>query len=78
MILPVKNKKDLVDVPKKALNDLEIVFVSHMDEVLMTALHDKPMKKPKKNKKDSKSDQPEAKSASKPRADEPPPVQPGV
>lgn len=38
IILPKKNEKDLVDVPKKALSDLEIVAVEHMDEVLEVAL----------------------------------------
>jgi ATP-dependent Lon protease len=38
VILPRKNQKDLVDVPKKARNDLKIVFVEHMDQVLEVAL----------------------------------------
>ncbi len=38
VIIPEKNKKDLVDVPKKIKNDLEILAVSHMDEVLDIAL----------------------------------------
>ncbi len=39
IILPEKNKKDLVEVPKKVLDDLKIIFVRHMDEVLKVALH---------------------------------------
>nr|WP_298002825.1 endopeptidase La [Anaerolinea thermophila] len=39
VILPEKNKKDLVDVPKKVLSDLKIVFVTHIDEVFRVALH---------------------------------------
>ncbi len=39
VILPEKNKKDLVDVPKKVLSDLKIVFVTHIDEVFRMALH---------------------------------------
>jgi len=38
VLIPEKNKKDLVDVPKKAQNDLEIIAVKHMDEVLDIAL----------------------------------------
>ena len=49
VILPAKNEKDLVDVPKKVKSDLEIVFVRHMDEVLGKALLP-PEKKPKKEK----------------------------
>lgn len=38
IILPKDNKKDLIDVPKEVLTDLDFVFVSHMDEVLQVAL----------------------------------------
>jgi ATP-dependent Lon protease len=38
VLLPVKNKKDLVDIPSKARHALEIRFVDHMDEVLSLAL----------------------------------------
>lgn len=38
VIIPEENKKDLVDVPKKARQDLEISLVKHMDEVLKIAL----------------------------------------
>ncbi|MEK6222179.1 MAG: endopeptidase La, partial [Chloroflexota bacterium] len=41
VIMPEKNKKDMVDVPKKARTDLDIRFVSHMDEVLEIALNKK-------------------------------------
>jgi ATP-dependent Lon protease len=39
VILPEKNKKDLVEVPKKVLEDLNIILVRHMDDVLPVALH---------------------------------------
>jgi ATP-dependent Lon protease len=39
VILPDRNKKDLVDVPKKVLSDLKIITVTHMDQVLDVALH---------------------------------------
>lgn len=69
VILPQRNVKDLVDVPKKALNDLEIVPVETMGEVLKVALLTEkgakstaPRKAPSKQraKKDSASPQPSA------------------
>jgi ATP-dependent Lon protease len=38
VVLPDRNEKDLVDVPKKARNDLNLVSVDHMDQVLEIAL----------------------------------------
>jgi len=38
VILPTKNDKDLVDVPKKARKALNIRLVDHMDQVLEIAL----------------------------------------
>jgi len=38
ILLPEKNEKDLVEVPKKVLQDLNIKFVRHMDEVIDVAL----------------------------------------
>ena len=38
IIMPKDNKKDLEDIPKYVLKDLEFVFVKHMDEVLKAAL----------------------------------------
>ena len=38
ILLPKENKKDLEDVPKEVLRDLNFIFVSHMDEVLEDAL----------------------------------------
>ncbi len=40
ILIPEKNKKDLVEVPKKVLDDLEIILVRHMDDVLKVALHE--------------------------------------
>jgi ATP-dependent Lon protease len=39
VILPERNLKDLVDVPRKVRDDLNIVPVSHMDQVLEVSLH---------------------------------------
>jgi ATP-dependent Lon protease len=38
VILPKDNKKDLEDVPKEVMKDLDFNFVSHMDEILPIAL----------------------------------------
>jgi ATP-dependent Lon protease len=38
VILPKRNAKDLVDVPKRARSELQLVLVDHMDQVLDVAL----------------------------------------
>lgn len=38
VILPKRNAKDLVDVPKRARNELQLIFVDHIDQVLDVAL----------------------------------------
>ena len=38
LIVPKKNQKDMVEIPKKILGDLEFVLVEHMDEVVGKAL----------------------------------------
>lgn len=38
VLLPTKNEKDLVEIPKKVREDVKIVLVHHMDEVLLYAL----------------------------------------
>jgi len=38
VILPRKNLKDLVDVPKRVRNEMNIVPVDHLDQVLEVAL----------------------------------------
>jgi ATP-dependent Lon protease len=38
VILPTRNAKDLIDVPKRARNDLNLVLVDHIDQVLEVAL----------------------------------------
>jgi ATP-dependent Lon protease len=44
VILPKRNLKDLVDVPKRVRSDLRIVPVEHMDKVLEVALAPQPQK----------------------------------
>jgi ATP-dependent Lon protease len=38
VIIPKENEKDLKEIPKSVLNEIEIILVEHMDEVLSHAL----------------------------------------
>ena len=38
VIIPKENEKDLVDMPKKIIDDIKITPVEHADEVLKIAL----------------------------------------
>jgi ATP-dependent Lon protease len=50
VIMPKRNEKDLVDVPKRARNELRLVLVDHIDQVLEMALNPpKPISAPKKH-----------------------------
>ena len=51
VILPEKNLKDLVDLPKTAKSELKIVPVKHMDDVLAIALSNKVTIEPPRPKK---------------------------
>ena len=51
VILPEKNMKDLVELPKTAKSELKIIPVKHMDEVLEIALGKQVVSKPPKPKK---------------------------
>jgi ATP-dependent Lon protease len=51
VILPEKNMKDLVELPKTARSELKIVPVKHMDQVLEIALAAKATIEPPKPKK---------------------------
>jgi len=42
IIMPEKNKKDMVDVPEQAKKEVEFFFVTRMDEVLSLALEKPP------------------------------------
>ena len=46
VMLPQKNMKDLVDVPKRVRTDLKIIPVEHMDQVLEVALYPEPVMPP--------------------------------
>jgi ATP-dependent Lon protease len=51
VILPEKNMKDLVDLPKTAKSELKIIPVKHMDDVLGIALSEKVTLTPPRPKK---------------------------
>jgi len=51
VILPEKNMKDLVDVPKTARNELKIIPVKHMDQVLDEALASEVVMEPPRPRK---------------------------
>jgi len=64
VVLPKKNEKDLVDVPKRALKDLDVVLVESMEEVIKVALHPVPRKPPaKKSATATKTSKPDSASA---------------
>ncbi|MFQ6057598.1 MAG: endopeptidase La [Anaerolineae bacterium] len=44
ILLPKKNEKDMVEIPRKVRRDLNFVFVNRMDEVLPVALLEMPKK----------------------------------
>jgi ATP-dependent Lon protease len=55
IILPERNRVDLEDVPKEIIEELEFIFVSRMEDVLLHALEKQPEpidedSKPKKKK----------------------------
>jgi len=54
VLLPEKNMKDLVELPKTAKSELKIIPIKHMDDVLALALSEKVTVKPPKPKKQSK------------------------
>jgi ATP-dependent Lon protease len=59
VIIPERNGKDLVDVPKQVQKDLKIVPVGHMDQVLEIALSKEVVgepPKPRSKKEDSQED----------------------
>ena len=59
VILPEKNLKDLVDLPKTAKSELKILPVKHMDEVLQIALAREATVEPPRPKKPLKEETPE-------------------
>ncbi len=55
VIMPKRNAKDLIDVPKRARNELTIVLVEHIDQVLEVALNPAPTRSdtPRKGRRKS-------------------------
>jgi ATP-dependent Lon protease len=51
ILVPHRNKKDMVDIPKKIQRDLDFVFVDRMDGVLPVALASEPLKPARHAKK---------------------------
>ncbi len=49
IIMPERNKKDLVEIPKQNLEGIEFIFAHRMDEVLENALEQNPMALAKAN-----------------------------
>jgi len=56
VLLPEKNIKDLVDLPKTARSELKIIPVKHMDDVLKLALSSEVVIEPPRPRKQSKED----------------------
>jgi ATP-dependent Lon protease len=54
VILPEKNLKDLVELPKTVKTELKIIPVKHMDDVLQIALGRDPVIEPPKPKRQNK------------------------
>ena len=50
IICPKENEKDVKDIPKEVVKDLKIVFVDHVDQVLVNALDVKNAKEIFKNR----------------------------
>jgi len=56
VILPEKNMKDLVDLPKQAKAELKIIPVKHMDDVLGIALASHPILEPPRPRRQARED----------------------
>ncbi len=64
IIMPERNKKDLVDVPDQAKKEMEFIFAHSMDDVLRSALEEDPFVKAEKAPPPA--DQPQAGGEQKP------------
>ncbi len=42
VILPERNRKDVIDIPEQPRNEIEIIFVKRMDELLPLVLTEMP------------------------------------
>jgi ATP-dependent Lon protease len=59
VILPEKNMKDLVELPKTARAELKIIPVKHMDDVLNIALAKDAVVDPPRPRKQTRDENPE-------------------
>jgi ATP-dependent Lon protease len=59
VLLPEKNLKDLVDVPKKVREELKIIPIQHMDQVLEIAIAAEPVLEPPRPRRRTEEPQPE-------------------
>ena len=57
VLLPEKNMKDLVELPKTAKTELKIIPIKHMDDVLAIALSDKVTTEPPRPRKRAEDNQ---------------------
>jgi ATP-dependent Lon protease len=57
IIVPKRNQKDMVEIPKKVQRDLNFVFVDRMDDVLPVALAAEPVKSHSRRRKKDKEQQ---------------------
>jgi ATP-dependent Lon protease len=62
VVLPEKNLKDLIDLPKTAKSELKIIPVHHMDEVIQIALSAKAIIEPPRPRKQKGEEQQEEES----------------
>ncbi|MBN1312130.1 MAG: endopeptidase La, partial [Anaerolineae bacterium] len=66
VVLPAKNEKDLVEIPRKARKDLNFILVERMDEVIDVVLLPTPLTPPKVRRKRSTKTQRKTTTARKP------------
>jgi ATP-dependent Lon protease len=59
VVLPEKNMKDLIELPKTAKAELKIIPVKHMDDVLEIALAVKPVIEPPRPRKQNNKEEPQ-------------------
>ena len=82
VIIPRRNKKDLVELPKRAMRELNIKLVDHMDDVLDIALSDQVQASksglPKKKSKSRGTNRTGPEQAIKKKGQDIPPMQPGA
>jgi len=63
VVFPERNEKDLEEVPKSVLKEMELITVKHMDEVLSVAIHPAEHEEKRSRKKTSKKTASEASDA---------------